>query len=230
MGLIDNIGEGQGLYFDYSLFKAWGMDVLNENNAKKLVNALVKNKNISSNDNENSNDFTIIPNNRPAAGKNGNEKKNFFLSFNVLSEKNSEYIYPWSSMYLLGHLNKPNIDLNNILLEYDYEGNLFYKKPLNYNYNNFQYYVSNNPEDLLTKSREDFNKRNLFSDENHLLLAFPLYSLKGSIFSNRSVQLNTVIQNYQDAQKKLGEPKRIFIDTNQNTVFDEGDITLTFNS
>ena len=229
-GSPDNIGEGQGLYFDYSLFKAWGMDVLNENNAQKLVNVLVKNKNISSNDNDNSNDFTIIPNNRPALGKNGKEKKNFFLSFNILNEEHSEYIYPWSSMYLLGHINNPNIDMNNILLEYDYGGNLFYKKPLNYNYNNFQYYVSNNPHDLLTKNREDFNKQQLFSDGNHLMLAFPLYSLKGKFFSNQSVQLNTIIQNYQDAQKKLGKPKRIFIDTNQNTVFDEGDIPLTISS
>ncbi len=228
--MMDNSGEGQGLYFDYSLFKAWGMDVLNENNAKKLFSLLVKNKNVVSNDNDNSNGFTIIPNNRPAAGKNGNDKKNFFLSFNVLDEENSKYIYPWSSMYLLGHLNNPNINMNNILLEYDYEGNLFYKKPINYNYNNFQYYVSTNPHNLLTKNREDFNKNQLFSDGNHLLLAFPLYSLKGKIFSNQSVQLNTVIQNYQDAQKKLGKPKRIFIDTNQNTVFDEGDITLTISS
>ena len=215
------IGSERQFYSDYSLFKAWGMDILHGENAKTMLKALVQISNTPNTDN--SNDFTIIQNKRPLIPGAHGQMNNFFLSYNVFDEENSQYTNPWSSMYLLGYINR-DITKNNILLEYDYGGHLFYKKALNYNYNNFQYYDPTEPNKLVNWTSNDFTKSKLFPQQDNLmLLVFPLYSLKGSLSSN---EFNTVIQNYQDAQTKLGTPKRVFIDTNENMVFDEGETIL----
>ena len=221
-----SIGYERQFYSDYSLFKAWGMDILHGENAKTMLKALVHINNIPNTDN--SNDFTIIQNKRPLIStENTVQMKNFFLSYNVFDEKNSPYTNPWSSMYLLGYINR-DISRNNILLEYEYGGHSFYKKALNYNYNNFQYYDPTEPNKLVTWTSNDFTKSKLFPQQDNLmLLVFPLYSLTGTVSPNEP---NTVIPNYQDAQTKLGTPTRVFIDTNENMVFDEGDVILAVSS
>ena len=222
---LDTIGYERQFYLDYSLFKAWGMDILHGENAKTMLKALVQIKNTTGINN--SSDFTIIQNERITSGENDDQKKNFFLSFNLVNEKYSKYTSPWSGMYLLGYINR-DITKNNIFLEYDYEGHLFYKKALNYNYNNFQYYDPTEPNKLVNWTSNDFTKSKLFPQQDNLmLLVFPLYSLTGTVSPNEP---NTVIPNYQDAQTKLGSPKRIFIDTNENAVFDEDDILLAISS
>ena len=191
-----------------------------------MLEALVKINNTPNTDN--SNDFTIIQNENPLTSEeNVVQKKNFFLSYNVFNEKDSPYTNPWSGMYLLSYMKNHDITKNNILLEYDYQGNLFYKKPLNYNYNNLQYYDPTEPNKLVHWTRNDFTKSKLFPEQDKfMLLVFPLYSLAGTISPNQPDQLNSVIHSYQDAQTKLGTPKQVFIDTNENMVFDEGETIL----
>ena len=223
--LENGVGSERQFYADYSLFKAWGMDILAGENAKTMLKALVKINNIPNTDNHN--DFTIISNKRRARRQNADQKtNNFFLSYNVFDEEHSDYEMLSNGMYLLGYTNQ-DIAKNNILLEYVYKGQSFYKKPLNYDYNNFQYYDPTEPQKLINLPDNGFTKSKLFPQQDNLmLLVFPLYSLTATFSPEGLFQPNAVIPDHPKAQAKLGSPRRVFIDTNENMKFDEGDILL----